>query len=83
MKRAKFRGRARPRIAVDLRSRVHSLKRLRVALKHTGPLGAAEIFTAQGRGGRSHEIRRFSPLGVLVDFILEDDPEFANGIWLG
>ncbi|MEX0676450.1 MAG: ubiquitin-activating E1 FCCH domain-containing protein [Pirellulales bacterium] len=56
---------------------------VRVAIKRTGPLGAAEIFTAQGPGGRSHEIRRFSPTGTLVDFILEDDPEFANGIWLG
>jgi hypothetical protein len=56
---------------------------VRVAIKHTGPAGAAEIFTAQGPGGRSHEIRRFSPTGLLVDLILEDDPEFAAGIWLG
>ena len=31
----------------------------------------------------AHEIRRFDPSGALIDFILEDDPEFANGIWLG
>ena len=45
--------------------------------------GGNEIFTAQGPGGRSHEIRRFQPNGTLVDSIFEDDPEFAGGIWLG
>ena len=60
-----------------------------VAIKHTGPPAipgdpaSAQIFAAQGPGGRSHEIRRFQPSGVLVDSILENDPEFANGIWLG
>ncbi|MEX0676640.1 MAG: ubiquitin-activating E1 FCCH domain-containing protein [Pirellulales bacterium] len=51
---------------------------VRVAIKHAGPLGAAEVLTAQDPGGRSREIRRFSPSGMLVDFILEDDPEFAG-----
>ncbi len=56
---------------------------VRVAIKHSGPGGAAQIFTAQGRGGRSEEIRRFDALGNLVDAIFEDDPDFANGFWLG
>jgi len=56
---------------------------VRVAVKRSGAMGEAQIFTAQGPGGLSHEIRRFDPSGALIDFILEDDPEFANGIWLG
>ncbi len=41
------------------------------------------IFTAQGTDGRSHTVREYDPTtGTLVDYILENDPNF-DGFYLG
>jgi len=55
---------------------------VRVAIKQTG-LAGGEIFTGQGPLGKSNELRRFSGNGALIDHILETDPEFDGGFWLG
>jgi hypothetical protein len=56
---------------------------VRVAVKRTGPGGTAQIFTAQGDHGQSDQVRKFAPNGALVDHILETDPAFEFGTWLG
>ncbi len=42
----------------------------------------SDIFTAQGPDGISHLIRHTSPTGPLLDFLLENDPEFRDGIYI-
>ncbi len=44
----------------------------------------ALLYVAQSNDGRSREIRLFAPLsGTLVDKILDTEPAFNGGIWMG
>ena len=41
-----------------------------------------DIFTVQGPDGKSQHIRRTSPAGPVVDFLMETDTEFRNGFYV-
>ncbi len=42
------------------------------------------LYVAQSNDGRSRQIRLFAPLtGELVDTVLDTDPAFNAGIWMG
>jgi hypothetical protein len=42
----------------------------------------SDIFVAQGPDGKSQLLRHTSPVGPLVDFLLENDPEFRDGFYI-
>ncbi len=45
--------------------------------------GLSDIFAAQGLDGKSQKIRRAPPLGAFVDLLMDSDPEFRNGFYIG
>jgi hypothetical protein len=55
---------------------------VRVAAADINFDGNSELFMAQGPDGRSQKIRRAPPAGALVDFLMENDPEFRNGFFI-
>ena len=44
--------------------------------------GATDIFTAQGPDGLSRMLRHTPPAGPLVDFLMENDVEFRDGLFI-
>jgi hypothetical protein len=42
----------------------------------------SDIFVAQGPDGKSQLLRHTSPVGPLVNFLLENDPEFRDGFYI-
>ncbi|MCC7083810.1 MAG: hypothetical protein IT427_02255 [Pirellulales bacterium] len=55
---------------------------LRVAAADINSDGKSELFVAQGPDGRSQTLRRGPPAGPLVDFLMENDPEFHDGFFI-